>query len=210
MTAIKVLVFDQLPLHAPIIPDNTYVRAHIEKIKNTEYKIASSVAYSMLSEMLNDHFNMSADDIIIRKNEHGKPIIVGEDIYFNISHSNNAIACALSDSKIGVDIELIGEIRGSVLRKCFTEKEAGLVQTNADFYRYWTLKESYLKAVGTGIDRRLDSIEFDIRDSICCFDDGSAVPYRFYSDIIGEYVLAVCSRAEIDASSVEVRYITSQ
>ena len=211
MTAIKVLIFNRLPLHIDFtnIPDNAYVREHIEGIKNSEYKAASSAAYSLLFQMLSDHLNMTADNIVIRQNEHGKPIIVGKNVHFNISHSKNSVVCALSDSEIGVDIEYIGEIRDSVLRKCFTEKEVQRVQTKADFYKYWTLKESYLKAVGTGIDRRLDHIEFDIGDSICCFDDGSAVPYRFYSDIIGEYVLAVCARAEIDASSVEVKRITS-
>ena len=212
MTAIKVLIFNRLPLHIDFtnIPDNAYVREHIEGIKNSEYKAASSAAYSLLFQMLSDYFNMTADNIVIRQNEHGKPIIVGKNVHFNISHSKNSVVCALSDSEIGVDIEYIGEIRDSVLRKCFTKKEVKRVQTNADFYKYWTLKESYLKAVGTGIDRRLIRIEFDIDEGITGIDDGVAVPYCFYSKIVGEYAFAVCSTKELDINHVEVSYITSQ
>ena len=93
MTAIKVLIFNRLPLHIDFtnIPDNAYVREHIEGIKNSEYKAASSAAYSLLFQMLSDYFNMTADNIVIRQNEHGKPIIVGKNVHFNISHSKNSV-----------------------------------------------------------------------------------------------------------------------
>lgn len=91
--------------------------------------------------------------ISVEKN--GKPILIGSELYFNLSHSGSISACALSDSPVGLDLEQRGRLREPVLRRCFSQEEQALVREAEDpdlrFTRLWTGKESYVKATGQGI-----------------------------------------------------------
>jgi len=94
----------------------------------------------------------------------GKPNIefpkLARLLYFNISHSKNRIAAAVSRHPgIGVDIEFVSPKREfvKIAQRYFStpEVEAMLCLTTARqlsrFYDLWTLKESYLKARGSGL-----------------------------------------------------------
>jgi phosphopantetheine--protein transferase-like protein len=78
------------------------------------------------------------------------------------------IVCAVArETVLGIDIEeLIPKPPLSIAKHFFTRIEAAAVaQCPADnqaslFYRLWTLKEAYLKAIGTGLSQPLDGIEF--------------------------------------------------
>ena len=51
----------------------------------------------------------------------------------------------ISYYNIGVDIEKIINYDESIVKKFFTHEEESLVKTNYDFFRIYTLKESYIK-----------------------------------------------------------------
>jgi 4'-phosphopantetheinyl transferase len=94
----------------------------------------------------------------------GKPVIVinglEHSIKFNLAHSDDKMLVAVGlDAEIGVDIEAwnsnIDSV--SVASLCFAEAERrfwnGLPKNRKDefFYRLWTRKESFVKAVGVGL-----------------------------------------------------------
>lgn len=89
----------------------------------------------------------------------GKPCLPGRTgLCFNLSHSGAKVLCAVSDRDIGCDVERIRAARLKLAQRyfCAEEYEALLrcgegPARDALFYRYWTLKESFLKAVGTGL-----------------------------------------------------------
>lgn len=87
-------------------------------------------------------------------NEYGQPRIEGGP-YFSISHCKKAIAVAVSDSPIGIDIESIRVVQPSLMDKTMNDAEkAGIVaseDSNMAFTNFWTQKEAYLKMQGTGI-----------------------------------------------------------
>lgn len=61
--------------------------------------------------MASDVLNIDPNDVIFLQQKYGKPYIKGHsNFHFNISHIKNAIAIAISDYLVGVDIERIGEI----------------------------------------------------------------------------------------------------
>ncbi len=105
----------------------------------------------------------------------GKPFLIDapEPVAFNLSHSGNLVACAISGEQgIGVDIE-DGRVERNFLalaRRFFAPQEytelASLpAAAQADyFYHLWILKESCLKARGWGLANGLDSYRFQ-RDS---------------------------------------------
>ena len=74
---------------------------------------------------------------------------------FSLSHSGNRCACAVYDRAIGVDIQKRAAADVRILERRFTPREREYVLNSADrgaaFTRVWTMKESYVKALGAGI-----------------------------------------------------------
>ena len=93
-----------------------------------------------------------------------------DDIYFNISHSGEWVICAISDCELGVDVEKIqknipnwiyifSEAEQQMIRKWNGLERAEL------FYKFWTLKESYIKAVGLGLNMPMNSFSIQLLDN---------------------------------------------
>lgn len=92
-------------------------------------------------------------------NADGKPTFPGSKWHLSISHSGDYAVCAVSEYVIGVDIERIGDpirgLAGTIFTDVENERIFGLDDTlvENECYRMWTLKESYLKALGTGLSK---------------------------------------------------------
>jgi 4'-phosphopantetheinyl transferase len=74
---------------------------------------------------------------------------------FNISHSGDYVVCAISkNGSVGVDIEEIRPIEIEHFRSVFSTQELAEIKLGKNnfrnFYKYWTCKESLIKADGTG------------------------------------------------------------
>ena len=125
----------------------------------------SDAAHNLLRAAIEKKYDIPKNEIVILKDDKGKPFIEGrEDIFVSLSHSKGAVMCAVSDKEVGVDIELCTKRRKSVESRVFTEREISLLNSAEDedkaFFTLWTLKESYLKAIGTGFADNAKSIEF--------------------------------------------------
>lgn len=83
-------------------------------------------------------------------NEHGKPYIEGGP-FFSISHCKEAIAVAIDDQPIGIDIEAIRNVDQDLILRTMNEEEQKQIHSNRDFTRLWTQKEAIVKAQGVGI-----------------------------------------------------------
>jgi 4'-phosphopantetheinyl transferase len=84
-------------------------------------------------------------------------------IHFNISHSGEYTICAVSNTnKVGVDIEEIKEIPLVDFDNEFSKKELKEIYMAKNplqlFYTYWTQKEAFLKAIGTGLNIPLNKV----------------------------------------------------
>ena len=137
-----------------------------------------------------------------------------ENVPFNFSHSGSIVMCAAcmdgGPAKVGCDVEKMGGLRLKLAERhfCREEYEAIMAEENEEkrtemFYRYWVLKESFMKATGKGMALPLDQFcirldkppvlirkpeEFSEAYYYCEYDPGEK-PYR----------LAVCtSDTQID------------
>ncbi len=97
-----------------------------------------------------------------------------EDVLFNLSHSGSYALCSVSDAagecekfpeRLGCDLEKIKEPKMDVAKRFFCRSEYQKIKENPDlFYRYWVLKESYLKATREGIRLGMDSFEIQFTE----------------------------------------------
>ena len=137
----------------------------------------------------------------VRCDENGKPYLPGEDIYFNLSHAGTFAVCAVSCAPVGCDVELIRAYLPAVARR-FDPAEARLLEEEPDearraelFFRLWTLKESYMKAVGEGISLGLSSfcVAFEGERPVLC---GMEAEWQFKEYAVASgYRCAVCAHA---------------
>lgn len=95
--------------------------------------------------------------------EYGKPYLNGGNLFFSLSHSGNYAFCAIADCEIGADIQIKAAYDPKLADRFFTAGERAYISRAIDkdsaFLRVWTLKESYIKAVGRGLGIPLASFE---------------------------------------------------
>ena len=133
--------------------------------------------------------------------EQGKPYLTDGGVQFSLSHSGDYALCAVSDGPVGCDLQKTGPARMKTARRffCPSEYELLLAQPEPEmrdlmFCRLWTLKESWLKARGTGIFSGMNGMElrFDAQNCPCPVSDGEAVwTFWEYSDL-SWYGCALC------------------
>ena len=173
-------------------------RQKADKLKTSISKKQSVCAGMLLRYALNN-LGINEKNISYNLNEFGKPYLAGENIFFNISHSDRIVMCAVSDIEIGCDVEKMREVNLKIADKFFDDKEKEFVEqfSNAEkkkeaFFEIWTKKESFLKCSGKGINIPLKS--FSVTENpICCFGE------TFYLESIAlnnMYKSALCVKGE--------------
>lgn len=88
----------------------------------------------------------------LKKDKNGVPLPFNGN-YWSITHKIGYVAGVISRERIGIDLEKIRPVKAALYNKTARESEWGLSNTDKAvlFFRYWTSKESILKASGTGI-----------------------------------------------------------
>ena len=109
-----------------------------------------------------------------------------EDAPFNLSHSGSYALCSVEDSgdssaKVGCDLEKIKEPRLKIARRFFCENECKMIEEEPDqFFRFWVLKESFMKVTRLGLKLGLDTFEIGLTEN-------GPVLIRKPDDIEGDY-----------------------
>lgn len=106
----------------------------------------------VLACILKRDYQMEPCPEIVR-DEMGKPYLKNNAIFFNVSHSGEYLAIAVSDGPVGIDIQKGRNIREGMYRRVVRQEEQALIgrERQRDFLRLWTLKESFVKAEGKGL-----------------------------------------------------------
>ncbi len=131
--------------------------------------------------------------------KHKKPYLASHNnLFFSLSHSGVYSACAFYDKEIGIDIQKVKDVTDAVIKKVATNKEYALL-SNLDekviaeeFTRLWTVKESYLKFLGTGLSVSPQKIEVTFSDGITLFCDGTLADVVFEEHSKDGYKITVC------------------
>jgi 4'-phosphopantetheinyl transferase len=139
--------------------------SEINKINNYKTQLLRNrqiVSKAILKKTISEYLNIDILEIEYSLNKYGKPFLNKSlnhsSLNFNISHSENIGIFAFSLDDIGIDVEKIKEISnlGEVKEITLTDFEQKWynnldkeVQTEI-FYKVWTIKEAFLKAIGKG------------------------------------------------------------
>ena len=167
-------------------------------IKDMDKRELHSHTHRVLRECLRPFGIEYTEDTPVIKGRMGKPSLAEHPhIHYNLSHANGIAACMVSDCECGIDCENVRDFRPNVMKRVFSDKEREMVE-NAPasdksllFFRLWTLKEAYVKAIGTGIAFPMDTASFSFSGNRIVTDIESC---RFRQYIIGsgKFVVSVC------------------
>jgi len=181
-----------------------YLLEKIESFKFMADKQRSLIGHLIVLRFYSKLLNINWKEILFDYNEHDKPSIKGrENHFFNISHSGNQVVAAFSDHNIGIDVEKIKGDRRKIANRFFTSSEIADMKAieNEDeqvkyFYQLWTLKESYMKAIGKGMTLSLSSFAFKKeQDEFKLAFSKEGMNWHFYSPKWEEgYYLSLCCK----------------
>lgn len=151
--------------------------------------------------------------LVFTLNPYGKPLLASIDLSFNISHSGCWVAAIFHRDPVGVDIERIAPIAYDIARTCFSVEEYESLCKRKDdekltcFYDLWTIKESYIKAVGRGMSLSLQSFTVTIDNEGAIAVKGAeadrAWQFRQYA-IGGGYKLTACAQSQAFPDEVQI------
>jgi 4'-phosphopantetheinyl transferase len=181
------------------------------------------VTRGMLREVLSRYEPaVQPADWRFERNEHGKPRIAlgaavqARELHFNLAHTTGLVVLAVArTSRLGVDVEHRGKRAPlQVARRHFSSTEVAALDALPDaeqplrFQRLWTLKEAYLKAIGTGVVGGLGTMTFHFDGAGVRFEraaDPDAAQWRFRELEVPEgYLVALAVHEPDAAQSLEV------
>ncbi|PLT68481.1 hypothetical protein CDL26_16095 [Mediterraneibacter gnavus] len=157
-------------------------------IQDEAYKKQIIMSEFLLRHMLKKFYGVIWEDVKILERRYGKPYIYGKNEYlkFNISHTDNAVICVISDDEIGVDIEKVEPVEYEKICRIFTiEEQTKIISSDSltMFYEVFTKKEAYTKMLGLGLNMPFNA--FNVLDNM---DD------ILKTLTIGDYMISISSR----------------
>src|SRR5438445_3867741 len=132
-------------------------------------------ARSFVRRTLAEYLSMRPREVAFVYGPFGKPAFSsrepGETVQFNLSHSGEGALLAVTHGlTVGVDVEQVVHVpewRGIASHVFSAYENAALSgveagSRDAAFYRCWTRKEAFLKALGNGLTLPLDSFDVSL------------------------------------------------
>ncbi len=149
-------------------------RARAQRLHRPHHRRGFTAARGILRHILAHYLGTSPRDIRFESGPFGKPFLpdpVRPPLYFNVTHSRELAVYAVSrDFEVGIDLEADRESTDYAKlaeRICSPEEflvfqQCPQVEQKAAFFRYWTRKEAFVKAIGTGLSFPLKQVTVSI------------------------------------------------
>ncbi|MFD2413669.1 4'-phosphopantetheinyl transferase family protein [Paenibacillus rhizoplanae] len=178
-------------------------RARLARFFHKEDAYRSLFGEILVRYILCSQLGQRNGNIQFEENAFGKPGVSGlPDFEYNVSHSGDWVLMiwGMNEGSLGVDIEQIRPIDIQIAERFFSVEEREALQAKSAgerqdfFYDLWTLKESYIKAIGTGLSRPLDSFTVQQREdgNFGLITEAESMYLQTYT-IAPDYKAAACS-----------------
>jgi 4'-phosphopantetheinyl transferase len=172
-----------VPCTDPPVPADTLAevlsgeeRRRAQRFRFEADRIRAVVGRGMLRTILAEFLAVPPAALDIAAGAHGKPVLAGRTgPDFNVSHSGDWVMIGVAgDGAIGVDVEQERTLSDldALAGRFFAPGEVEVIRSlpqeerSSAFFRCWTRKEAYLKAIGAGITGALDSFEVEFRPDL--------------------------------------------
>jgi len=184
------------PLDAPEMLDGIWPERREKALRQREsLKRKQSAGASLLLKWVLRQRGL--DNTVLRYGYNGKPTVEG--ICFSLSHSGDMVICAAGSKDVGCDIEKLAAPKEKVAERFFAPEEIEYLHSfsgdtlDREFFRLWTMKESYIKMTGEGLKLPLSRFRIDIGDELTVFREGLPCDCRIKEYPIDGYALSICS-----------------
>lgn len=147
----------------------------LERFRFADHRRRFQIGHGALRTILGGYLGRPPGEVEFAHGPRGKPYVdmpPGRKApYFNLSHSGKLALIAVASVEVGVDLEKVRHLESltEIARRHFSETEFRALDElegqarQLGFYRCWTRKEAYIKALGEGLSMPLDT--FDV--SLC-------------------------------------------
>jgi len=201
----------QLDFFSSILSDTEIAKA--KKLRFARDKNNYIISHALMRQTLADHLSCQPQDLNFHCGKYGKPFLPeSHDLYFNLTHSKDyALLAVAKGYEVGIDIEYIAEKDNLIdlVERFFSPREYHEYQQLAAndqliaFYRGWTCKEAFIKALGQGLSCSLDTFDVVLtphKQATIAAINGSkskAAKWQLYAlDSITDYAAAVAWRGD--------------
>ncbi|MBN2172881.1 MAG: 4'-phosphopantetheinyl transferase superfamily protein [Bacteroidales bacterium] len=185
------------------LPDPAKLR--VKRFKRAHDEQRSLLGELLVRTVLSRKLSLEPKEINISFSEKGKPY-TGYDLRFNLSHSGEWVVAAFGNTTVGIDIEQVKTTDFKVAERFFSKAEVADLNRltgkakESYFFDLWTLKESYLKLLGKGLTRALNTFTVKKTDNFINLEDltgkDEKVFFRqYYPD--EHYICSVCSFSDV-------------
>ena len=126
----------------------------------------------MLRLLIGRYLARAPETLDISYSDYGKPCLAGGELRFNLAHSAGlALYAFAAHTELGVDVEAERDLPDAlpIARRFFSAAEYDALRAlppdeqPAAFFRCWTRKEAFIKAVGEGLSYPLDRFQVSLR-----------------------------------------------
>ncbi|NLW46659.1 MAG: 4'-phosphopantetheinyl transferase superfamily protein [Firmicutes bacterium] len=188
-------------------------RDRIQRFYRIEDQQRALIGDILIRFLLCNKLLLDNNALIFEKTEFGKPFLVNDHkIHYNISHSGEWVLGAIHYLPVGVDVEKIQPLDYQLAARFFSEAEYFNLNNKEGqakleyFYEIWTLKESYIKAVGKGLSIPLESFSININEAAITVETIKG-PGKYYFNryqLDQGYKVAVCAMENTFKERVKV------
>jgi 4'-phosphopantetheinyl transferase len=190
------------------------------------HRNAFVVSRGALRVLLSRYTRGSVADIVFAYGSKGKPFLPDSGVDFNVSHTEGVALLAFAqDCALGVDVEHMRPVDDmmQIAKRFFSRGEAEELaalpeeQRETAFFRCWTRKEAYIKAVGDGLSMPLSAfrVSFKEGDPVRWINVGNETSaqsdWTLYNlDVPSAYAAAIAHRGEYKKVVLLARLPTAQ
>lgn len=140
-------------------------RERAARFRHHEDEWRSIVGAGASRAVVAQHLGVPAPEVAIERTcdscggPHGRPVVSGANLHVSLSHAGRwAVIAATATGPVGVDVEDLGSARGLPMPRDLILGPREQADDDDALMSLWVAKESYLKAIGTGLTVPLSTV----------------------------------------------------
>lgn len=130
-------------------------RQRVADFPNEDDRKRSAAGELLARQAAAQRLGIAPERTALRWDEGGKPYVEGADFHISVSHSGPYAVCAVGETVLGVDVEVIRGAEEKFMRRACSDAEMAYIRYGdagcfQRFWECWTAKEALFKLTGKG------------------------------------------------------------